>query len=244
MAQIGDKITITATVKTKHEYQTHYAWVTQTHTIFVFEDADGQVYVWNTQSWFSIKTETLTSETGETRDIYDSIERGDIVTIKGTIKEFGEYNGTPQTVLTRVKVIERTFRADRWEEIQAAKQAAREAKREAQLASLQGEDFIWEMPYAQYKEYYSDCETVTDSYRVSERGGCKLISVIIREGRLKGSGVRGKTFNRYAFRVNLNDKEWTWAVYKAVDFDHAEARVKKEYPDCSYELDKIYWSGC
>ena len=49
---------------------------------------------------------------------------------------------------------------------------------------------IIRMKYKAYKEHYSDCETVYDSY---DKGN-KSIEVIIPEGRMKNSGVRGKKF--------------------------------------------------
>ena len=49
------------------------------------------------------------------------------------------------------------------------------------------------MHYSQYKNHYSDCQTVPGSYdKVT-----KSVEVILPEGRVKPSGVRGKRFHGY-----------------------------------------------
>lgn len=52
---------------------------------------------------------------------------------------------------------------------------------------------IIRMRYRDYKNHYADCKTVEGSYSATS----KMIKVIIPEGRMKPSGVRGKSFMEY-----------------------------------------------
>ena len=118
-----------------------------------------------------------------------------------------------------------------------ATKAERNAERaEEQKASLRSEDFIWEMPYKQYKKHYADCETLAGSYRAPEYG-VATIKVIIREGRLKASGVRGRHFGGY----QLINAKGVHVVYRAVSEENAIRRAEKDYPDETWQCDKIYW---
>ena len=54
---------------------------------------------------------------------------------------------------------------------------------------------VQRMKYKNYKEHYADCETVPSSYDK----GTKSIEVIIPDGRMKNSGVRGHHFRGYQF---------------------------------------------
>lgn len=173
--------------KKSFDYVDHkYSYYGTTHFTHIFEDEDHNVFVWKTTN----PVEYIEDE------FYKAVTIGSLIRLTGTIKEIGEYKGTPQTVLSRCKV----------ELIERAKTKAeiRADKRKEQLASLKGEDFIWTMPYKQYKEHYSDCETVVDSYedytdsfgRATQR---PTIDVIIREGRLKASGSRGKHYHTFIF---------------------------------------------
>ncbi len=51
------------------------------------------------------------------------------------------------------------------------------------------------MKYRDYKNHYNDCETVCDSYNKQD----KTIEVVVPEGRMKNSGVRGKSFRYFHF---------------------------------------------
>ena len=52
------------------------------------------------------------------------------------------------------------------------------------------------MLYSRYKQHYADCDTVIGSYDKSN----KTIEVLIPEGRMKPSGVRGKTYSYIEFK--------------------------------------------
>lgn len=79
---IGDKIQKEFTLKNYFMYDTVYG----TMVIYIFEDAEGYQYKWNTKTCIEQ-------------------ERGEKLTIKGTIKEHSEYNEVKQTVLTRCKIV-------------------------------------------------------------------------------------------------------------------------------------------
>jgi hypothetical protein len=64
-----------------HSYETQFGW----QNINVFEDADHNLLVWKTGSY--------------------SANVGDVVTLKGTVKEHNDYRGTKQTILSRCKEV-------------------------------------------------------------------------------------------------------------------------------------------
>ena len=181
-------------------------------TVNIYKMADeSDVYVWKTTSDLSF-------------DDYQ-IYKDSVIVIAATVKGESEYNGEKQIEVNRVKVKEVIELGKSWEQIQAEREEAKEAKRAEQLASLKGEDFVWTMPYKQYKERYADCETVIDSF-VRPRFGVSHIDVIIREGRLKASGVRGKHFHSYRLEWE-DDDETIRGTFVAVDYDHALAQFHK-----------------
>ena len=51
------------------------------------------------------------------------------------------------------------------------------------------------MTYRRYKQHFADCETVFGSYNKTY----KTIDVLIPEGRMKPSGVRGQSFKAIEF---------------------------------------------
>ena len=56
------------------------------------------------------------------------------------------------------------------------------------------------MRYAQYKKHYADCKTVPGSYDKADR----TIEVLLPEGRVKPSGVRGEHFRFVKTLANGN----------------------------------------
>ena len=222
--EIGKRVELALTVTGKYNYETHFNWTTTTMTVYKFKDADGEVFVWKTASLLGIEG---INERGDYS--WDGAHKGDSVKIKATIKAHGEYKGELQTELTRCKAIsiEHAPKKPTKEELQAK-------KANEQLSSLSGEDFIWTMPYKQYKEHYADCETVAGSFE--RRHGKAIITVIVREGRLKASGTRGKHYKGYQF-TNANGEHIT---YRAVSEENALRRVNKEFPGEGWECTKIY----
>ena len=62
---------------------------------------DGQ---WGARTWFLLKTPEGHVLTWQASGTF-TVEEGDAVTLRGTVKEHGEYQGTQQTVLTRCKFV-------------------------------------------------------------------------------------------------------------------------------------------
>lgn len=218
----GEKISAEVTFINEYQYKDYnFNFYGTTHYIYTMKDENENIIVWKTTSYMNIQ---------EGEESWYLPKKGDKLIIKGTIKEHSKYNDVKQTVLTRCKytLVEKAPVPPTKEELEAK-------KREEQLQSIQEGDFIWKMPYRQYKEHYSDCETIAGSYEC-DRHGNKTIKVIIRKGRLKNSGVRGEHFTSFTFRLEDN----TVVCYKAICYENAEKRIKKEYPNMKFELDKIY----
>lgn len=232
---VGQRISVEVTYVKRCEYTTHFTYYGETHNIFKLEDASGNCIVWDTTGWLEDKK--FVDKNGMCKQIFP----GSKLLLTATVKAHSEYKGTKQTTISRPRftLIELAKSPD---EIQREKEAAQEQKRQEQLESIKGTDFIWEMPYQQYKEHYSDCETVVGSYdnKTDSRGyqhGKPTIKVIIREGRLKNSGVRGEHYSGFEFTAD----DGTKVVYRAISEETARKRMKKEYPNSdTWECTHIY----
>ena len=179
-----------------------YGW----DTVHVYTMVAGDKrYVWKTTGF--LKKETVVGDEVET--YFPKV--GDVLKIRATVKGETEYKGKPQTELNRVNVVEVVLRY-------------KDIKRAEQLESIKGMDFIWyRMPYKQYKKHYSDCETVIDSYTEYEDRPA-TVDVIIREGRLKASGVRGKHY----LLILLENESGQLQSYQAMSVENALTRAEKE----------------
>lgn len=244
----GDKemarIKVEVTMQNIYRYEAPaYGYGYETRYIYTMQDAEGTVYVWKTTSILFEKVETdgndyVKMDSNGTKYIWNLINKGDKLVITASVKGQGEYKGQPQTELTRVKVVERTFKAKTWEEITAEKEAEKEARKQEQKDSVKDGDMVWKMPYKQYKEHYSDCETVIDSFE-RVRGNA-VIEVIIREGRLKASGVRGKHFKGFEITFTENGKPGR-TCYSAVCEENALKRAEKDFPEATgFECVRVY----
>lgn len=89
--ELGDKPTITGTVKARYGYESRYGY---THGVTV-DDGKGHFFVWRTTSY-----------------ALEEVKRGDKITLKGTIKRHSTYRGYNQTELTRCKVLSLTAEED------------------------------------------------------------------------------------------------------------------------------------
>ncbi len=76
---------------------------------------------------------------------------------------------------------------------------------------------IVKMFYRDYKKHYSDCETVPGSYNKAN----KSIEVIVPDGRMKKSGVRGETFKHLWFDGTDEKGKTIRVCIKAVSVDNA-----------------------
>lgn len=212
---VGKRIEITAKLACRYEFSGYYG---DTY-LYKFEDETGNVLTW--------KTSTILSLTGEKNDYP---RKGDVVTFKATVKEHGEYKGQDQTVISRVKLLE----------IQhgPTKEELNEAKKREQFASLREGDQIVPMTYANYKEHYSDCETVAGSYDDNNGHDRPWIDVIVRAGRMVPSGVRGQHFYGWQLR---NRETGHWMTFRAVSLENAYKQLAKEVGDTSgWEYDRRY----
>lgn len=191
-----------------------YTYGTETVHIYMFRDNEDQKLVWKTTGFLMIDGED---------PVFPN--KGSLIRIKGTVKGFDTYKGEHEVVLTRVKLLDIIEQAKTKEEIL-------EEKRQAQLATLQDGDQVVQMLYSQYKEHYSDCETIADSFRNANDGyPFPMIDVIVRAGRMKNSGVRGKQYSYYRLKNEINQ----CIVYKAICLENALKRAAVEYPEHTWE---------
>ena len=222
LGTIKSRITAEVTLTGIFAYTDYkYSYYGTTHYTYIMTDAEGNSLVWKTTNDLMLWDEK--------KEENDMIRKGDTMSITGTVKEHTDYKGVPQTVLTRCKfsLVSHAPTED----------ALNKAKAEQQMQTLEKGDFIWEMPYRQYKEHYSDCETISGSYNDHNGEKHPTIAVIIRNGRLKNSGVRGKHYSGYEFIAN----DGTKAVRRAVSEENARKRLEKDYPELNgWECTKIY----
>ena len=229
--EIGKRYELNLTLKREYSFVSHYGYREQENYIYTMEDENGNVFVWKTTS--VIGMDDVDKKGNWT---FNGVHKNDSFKCKATVKDHSEYKGTKQTVLTRVKVLSIDH--------VPTKEELDEIKRAEQLKSLKEGDVTWQMPYKQYKEHYSDCETLAGSYLEADHTVQRWypeITVIIRAGRLVNSGVRFKTYKGYEFTWTDEDgKEWK-TCYRAVSEENAEKRFKKEHPEAvSAECTKIY----
>lgn len=228
IGNVGDKIQVQVKLVRSYEFMTYYSYQGELNHIYTMETTEGDVVVWKTSSELGYDVvRPNKADPNQTDYGWLSIKKGDVFTIKATVKKHGEYKGELQTEVQRVKVVEVLETAPTKEELE-------ERKKNEQLATLKGGDFTWRMPYAQYKAHYADCETVAGSYKVEE-DGVPTITVIVREGRLKASGVRGQEFAYYTLKGNKGEVR----TYKAVSFENAYKRANKERLDADWTLDHV-----
>ena len=238
---MAERITVSAKVAGKHYYDAPAfgaPWKNETHYIYTFTADDGKVYVWKTTS-FPVISDPNTGRA------HDSIDKGDEIVFSAGVKGESEYKGVPQTELTRVKIVSRSFRAEREYERKERLEREREARKAALLESITDGDRIIKMDYRQYKEHYADCETVPGSYgeKYDARGykyGNPTIDVIVRAGRMKNSGVRGKHFSGYEIEFTLDGKTG-FAPYRAVCVENAIKQAQKDFPTgADFHCRRIY----
>lgn len=93
IGEIGDKIKVDATLKSVYDYETHFSYYGGISTIYKFVMDNGNIIIWNTSGVASFNDRP--------------IEEGNKYTITGTIKNFKEYKGEKETVLTRCKIVDK-----------------------------------------------------------------------------------------------------------------------------------------
>lgn len=154
--------------------------------MYIFVDDSGRKFVWKTTG------------RAEYADLAP-IAVDDTMELDATVKEETVYRGENQTVLTRCRKFRLVSRPAAVVET-AEETETDEEKAEKQLASLSDGDIVMTLDYARYKKHYSDCERVAGSYRAyGKNNEIQLVDVIVRDGRLVKSGVRGKHYSLYCF---------------------------------------------
>ena len=84
------------------------------------------------------------------------------------------------------------------------------------------------MKYRDYKQHYADCDNLGD-YDISR----KTITVLVPDGRMKESGVRGKSFRYYEFNgVENGTNRIVRITIKAVSIENAKKRLPT---DCVWD---------
>lgn len=200
--------------------------------------AGDKVYVWKTTGLLDMQIEVPY----ETRCAYcyddekhkayilESPDKGDTVTIKATIKGETEYNGEQQTEIQRVKLTG----------IIRKEVVKQEEKKPADLELHDGDEVLT-MDYKRYKEHYADCETVAGSFYRDEYTQVAYIKVIVRAGRMKASGVRGKRFSGYQIGFTDKNGEYKHCSFRAVSEENALKQAVKAFPDCTnFNCNKIW----
>ena len=214
-----------------------YGYSTETVTIYKITGNDGKIYVWKTTGSLNMQVEVPF----ETRCAYcydsekrkawvlESPEKGDTVSIAFSVKCESEYKGDPQTEIQRVKLLS----------IERKPQEEKPSKRE--IAPLAEGDRIITMDYKRFKDHYSDCETVPGSFYRDEHNGCSYIDVVVRSGRMKASGVRGKHFAGYEIEWT-EDGKTVFTPYRAVSIENAIKHAQKDFPEGKdFHCRKIYF---
>ena len=233
---------VTLAMHTQYERAKYVGYGTETVNIYKFTDEEGTAYVWRTTARLCIEIpyvgekgwHSFEDSKGNPID-YSPINRGDTITIAATIKGETEYKGEPQIEIQRVKVLERSFKAETEEERKARIEADRRQKAIEQIASIGEGDFVWKsMPYKQYKDHYADCEVVEGSFNRTRHGS--FVDVIVRRNRLVKSGVRGKHFKGYQF----TNEKGEFATFRAVSEENARKQLEKEGFKGKWECTKIY----
>lgn len=236
---VGSRVSFEAVYKKYSEYKTHFTFYGETHAVYQLEDADGNRIVWDTTSGFIEDKKMERDRNGMLPIIWEGAK----LLVKATVKDHSEYKGVKQTKISRptFTLIENGKNPA---EAAKAKEEAKARKKQEQLDSIKEGDFVWRMPYKQYKEHYSDCETVCDSYEKHEDAMGRTISpptieVIIRAGRLKNSGTRGQHFYGFVFAPSAGCEDGV--VFRAVSEENARKQLLKKNPDCKdWVCVKIY----
>lgn len=213
--------TFTLTVDKVIKFDSCYGYNTSNFIIKMF-DNNKNVYVWKTSTypWYE--------------NSYEGVKSGDVVSVKASIKGESTYKGKKQICLQRCvfTFIEHDSTVDENKEakrLQAQKE--KESKKKAQIESLKENDLVMTMEYSRYKKHYSDCETIIDSYYM-DGSDTSYIDVIIRDGRLKNSGVRGKHYSIFRF---YNDDNHKFISLKAI----SEETARRRLPDGCWTLDSV-----
>ncbi len=211
--------TITATVKTAKYNDNYKAY------IYVFEDTT------TTHRAYSC----ITSRQLLIEETLEPLKVGDVVEFKcGITDTIKSFRGIEQTKIVRCSQFALRDHIDLEDE--ATQRALKRIQdKERQLTSIKQGDSLYTMTYSNYKKYYSDCETLIDSFEPASESKAAIITVIVRAGRLKGSGTRGRQYSYYVFQEVGKDNTEQVTI-KAICEDNARRQLKHRYPNQTWEL--------
>lgn len=209
---------------------------TETVTIYKITAEDGKIFVWKTTGsldmmveipWGSQCCYMVDSEKHKAYGL-ECPEKGDTITFTASVKGETDYKGEQQTELQRVKLLS------------IIRKPEEPKRKQREIAPLQDGDREIEMPYKQFKDHYSDCETVPESFRRDEHNGTSYITVVVRNGRMKASGVRGKHFHGFEIEFTISGN-YGFSTYKAVSTENAIKQAMKDFPEAEgFRCKRIY----
>ena len=217
--------TITATVKTAKYNDNYRAY------IYVFEDTTTR------RAYSCITSRQLYIEATQ-----ETLKVGDVVEFKcGVTDTIKSFRGIEQTKIVRCAQFILRGHIDLGDET-TQRALKRIQDKERQLTGIKQGDTLYTMTYSNYKKYYSDCETLIDSFEPASESKAAIITVIVRAGRLKESGTRGRQYSYYVFQeVGKGNTEQV--TIKAICEGNARKQLKHRYPNQTWELarDFIPW---
>ena len=138
--------------------------------IYKFLDHEDNIF-----TWFTSKVIGIDFIDDKGNEGWKFINEGDIISISAVIKEIGTYKGEDQVILTRCKILAIV------KEAMFTEEKITLLKRTIQLAKYDKNSIYYEIktvPYKEYKNNYSNCETVIDSF-VRTDHGC-FIDIIVQ----------------------------------------------------------------
>lgn len=101
VGKIGDKLEIKVTLERVVNYEApkYAGFGTETRSIYIFKDSDGNKLVWNTSAGLGKHS---TDKNGF--ETFTPVEEGEEIAIRCIVKGYDAYKGERQTVLQRVKL--------------------------------------------------------------------------------------------------------------------------------------------
>lgn len=134
--------------------------------LYKFVDEDNNIYVWKTTKAMGVDYVDANGNEG-----FEFANEGDMLLISGTVKDVSEFRGEEQIVLTRCKImsiIQHNFIKN--------EDDLRTLRQKLQLARFKDYQ-IKTVKYRDYKESYTQYETLIDSFIRNDNGA--FIDVII-----------------------------------------------------------------
>lgn len=158
----GQKISLEAIYLEEIEYgvEPKFYLDSGVRRIHKFIDIDNNLYVWRTS-----KICGILQHDKQGTELFIGVNPGDMITLEGTIKDAdAEYKGESQILITRAKIkklIEKDYLSE---------QKLIRMKQDRQLALIKEDYSIKTVLYKEYKEEYSNCQVLVDSFKRTDDG--------------------------------------------------------------------------